>query len=58
MTRPHLLLVISIGDSEETLSEKNLELLDKEVLRVVDTDEGADDIARSVGAKVYRIDQG
>ncbi len=56
-SRFHLLLVVSIGDREETLSKQNLELLDEEILRIIDTDKGADDIAGLVRPEVYRTDQ-
>ena len=52
-SRFHLLLVISISDCEETLSKQNLELFDKEILRIIDANEGADDIARLVRPEVY-----
>ena len=51
----YLLFVVSIGDSQETLRKKNLELLDEEILRIVDADEGTDDIAWFVRAEVYRV---
>ena len=56
-TWSHLLLVVSISDCEETLGKQNLEFFNKEILRIIDADEGADDIAGLVCPEVYRADQ-
>jgi hypothetical protein len=53
----HLLFIVPIGDCQEALSEKHLEFFDKEILRIVDADECADDITGLVSSKVYRPDQ-
>ena len=41
----HLLVIVSVCDSQQALGEENLKLLDKQVLGIVNADECADHIA-------------
>jgi len=50
---PTLLFVVSIRDHQKTLSEEDLELLNEEVLRIIDADKRADDIAWLVRSEVW-----
>jgi hypothetical protein len=53
----YLLFVVSILDHQKTLSEKNLELLYEEVLRIIDANKRADDVAWFVRSEICRLDQ-
>lgn len=48
----HLVIKIPILNRQQSLRQQNLQLFDKQILRVIDTDEGTDRIRRFVRSKV------
>ena len=51
----HLSFIVAVCDSQKTLGKENLEFLDKEIFRVIYTDESAYDICWLVRAEVCCI---